>query len=984
MNDLTVTDYLDNLDSDKETLVNNLLRKGVRATTNETFTTLSSKVADIEGTSVIDIDLKGYYETDVIEDRFNLYLEPDGIYHLLTTEEDAVNAYYFANGYSRSIKKGVHTLAIVSDDFNNVNLKRVALINIGTDYSDFIEIYFCDKSNDYQYLGSKRAANIYENWYNDGNTVLGINNNTPYTPTDDYNPATKKYVDDSVNTKQNKLTAGDNIIIDENNVISAQGGGGGSSIQYTEMPEANADNVGNVIQYIGETNDQFTKGKFYTVKAITIKKLDKINYNGPGYLVDTPIKLGSNYKIEIKADIANSINGSYYYLISAANNESYYALLTYYGDYRYYVNGQGMYSTNRVYAPINEAVYVYNDTNRTITINGESIAQMPYTPNNVNKPLRIFFKSSGNFSGSLYYCKIWNGDGELIYDAIPIKIDDKFALYDKINGYTTYINNNSYASEGDIIDTIIEYKWELTNREPDILTTNLKWPTNTYTYMTDPEWYDLFQYIVDNVNKGQSLPYVISDNKLLPNVINNGYKLSKIRNDSSSLSQDYRQWYFSFTNLYETNCKYCTGYFYTNYYGNIVYGPSSSYRAYYEYFNSTSFITSHQSLDNYLSKTNTTVYKPSSDYHPSTKKYVDDAIKPLDNKFYHYPQEIYDKGFIYETDIIVPGEINYRIEDVSGSTYNFILNADEYYESTNKKVQSSYALCKVIFNMNTETEVAINYINSGESSWDYGIFSQLDKTLSLSNSDDGSSETTNVKKNCRNESSLDVRTITYIVPEGEHFIYIKYRKDGSGDSGNDSLQFKIVGESSYKKYTTEYMATKKYVDTASSRIYQDLYNSVNRLSFKKVTELPTENISATTIYLLGENNPYILYAYIDENWITLGTTEINFEPTIFTNTEETYTIDNLGSNQVYKLGEITELTINNYITFDRETLIYFQSGETATTINVAEGLTHIGDHPEFTQPEDAMLLTGICEKKSKYIISILNNIVLWKIIEQGE
>lgn len=742
--------------------------------------------------------------------------------------------------------------------------------------------------------------------------------------------------------------------------------------RYTEMPEANENNVGQVIQYIGETNEQFTQGKFYTNKAMTIKKLNKINYNGPDYLVDTPVKLGSNYKIEIKADLSASSTGNYsHYLISAANNRYYYSLMVSSNRYYYNNNGNGSYSTNMVYSPINEAIYVYNDTNHTITINGENIASMGSTPNNINDYLRIFYNNGENFNSSLYYCKIWNSNSELIYDAIPIKIDDKFALYDKINSYTTYINSNPYASEGDTIDTIIVYKWELTNKEPDILTTNLKWPA-TYSYITNEEWYDLFQYIVDRVNKGQTLP----------NILNNGFKLSEIRNDSSSSSSNnYRRWDFRFNNLYGTSCKHCYGYFYTNYDGNIVYGPSSSYKAYYNYLESTSFITSHQSLSNYLSKTNTTEYAPKDDYNPATKKYVDDSTKLLDNKFYRYPQEIYDKGFIYETDIIVPGKINYKVEDVSGADYNFVLNADEYYESTNQKIQSSYSLCKVTFNIDTETEIAINYINSGESSYDYGIFSQLDKTLSLSNSDDGSSGSTNVKMNCKGDSSLEVRTITYVVPEGEHFIYIKYRKDGSADSGNDSLQFKIIDESSHKKYTTEYMATKKYVDNASSRIYQDLYNAVNRLTFRRVSELPTTDISTTTIYLLGENDPYIMKAYIDENWITLGTTEINFEPTVFTNSEETYTINSLRGNQVYKLGEIIELNINSYVTFDRETLIYFQSGETATAIHTIEGLTHVGDCPKFTQPEGSTSLDGICEKKSKYIISILNDIALWKIIE---
>lgn len=54
--------------------------------------------------------------------------------------------------------------------------------------------------------------------------LLYSNNSTAYTPTpNSYNPATTKYVDDSIANKQDVLTAGSNITI-ENNVISSTGG----------------------------------------------------------------------------------------------------------------------------------------------------------------------------------------------------------------------------------------------------------------------------------------------------------------------------------------------------------------------------------------------------------------------------------------------------------------------------------------------------------------------------------------------------------------------------------------------------------------------------------------------------------------------------------------------------------------------------------------------------------------------------------------
>ena len=141
-------------------------------------------------------------------------------------------------------------------------------------------------------------------------------------------------------------------------------------------------------------------------------------------------------------------------------------------------------------------------------------------------------------------------------------------------------------------------------------------------------------------------------------------------------------------------------------------------------------------------------------------------------------------------DVNVIEGIRYRVEQISEATYGFTLNSNEYYESTNKKVSGSYSLCKLVFNT-TETNniLELECINSGERGYDFGILSKIDTPLSLSSS----SDSTNVYKSFKDQSSTTPIVITY--PEaavGEHFIYIKYKKDGSGDNGNDSLQFKVI------------------------------------------------------------------------------------------------------------------------------------------------------------------------------------------------
>lgn len=130
----------------------------------------------------------------------------------------------------------------------------------------------------------------------------------------------------------------------------------------------------------------------------------------------------------------------------------------------------------------------------------------------------------------------------------------------------------------------------------------------------------------------------------------------------------------------------------------------------------------------------------------------------------------------------------YTVEAIDGATYGFELNSDGYYESKNKGVNSSYAICKVNLKCDGLSNVYLDCINSGEKNFDFGILSNIDSTLTLSDSADSS----NVFKSFKGASSTSIQTVDYgVVSQGEHFIYVKYRKDSSSASGNDTLQFKV-------------------------------------------------------------------------------------------------------------------------------------------------------------------------------------------------
>lgn len=85
------------------------------------------------------------------------------------------------------------------------------------------------------------------------NNFLAKTNTTEFVPTGDYNPATKKYVDDNVKT----YTAGENIIISEDNVISANVSGGTDTnavytyyAPYSDDDWFTEENIANILQAV--------------------------------------------------------------------------------------------------------------------------------------------------------------------------------------------------------------------------------------------------------------------------------------------------------------------------------------------------------------------------------------------------------------------------------------------------------------------------------------------------------------------------------------------------------------------------------------------------------------------------------------------------------------------------------------------------------------------------------------------------------------
>ena len=140
-------------------------------------------------------------------------------------------------------------------------------------------------------------------------------------------------------------------------------------------------------------------------------------------------------------------------------------------------------------------------------------------------------------------------------------------------------------------------------------------------------------------------------------------------------------------------------------------------------------------------------------------------------------------------DNIFPAVSSYTVTPyVTGASYGFPLNSSGYYESNNKGVDNSAAVCRVNLNLAAKSNITFTCINYAESNYDFGLLGNVDSALGTTNTVDSS-----VAKSFKGLSQSGTQTYTYSnVAAGEHFIDVKFRKDSSASSNNDSLQFKIT------------------------------------------------------------------------------------------------------------------------------------------------------------------------------------------------
>ncbi len=154
---------------------------------------------------------------------------------------------------------------------------------------------------------------------------------------------------------------------------------------------------------------------------------------------------------------------------------------------------------------------------------------------------------------------------------------------------------------------------------------------------------------------------------------------------------------------------------------------------------------------------------------------------------------------------------SFQVVAVDGAAYGFEKQADEYWKSTNKGVSKSCSVCKVVFNMNTDGTAVFDCINYAEASYDYGVIGNVDTELSITSIDDASS---NIAKSFEQSNSSSVQTYSMVISSGEHFVYVKYRKDNSKDENDDVFKFKVSIASSAATSADILYGKKAYVNGA--------------------------------------------------------------------------------------------------------------------------------------------------------------------------
>lgn len=166
-------------------------------------------------------------------------------------------------------------------------------------------------------------------------------------------------------------------------------------------------------------------------------EIEFLQSSGSQY-IDTGISPTTDFECEVKAILTTHTN-SFETLLGSLDNSVYGTALGFLknGGYPYIEFGET--NTSVSVSPLSLRIYKSSLKNGVLKMNADGTSTTTNHKGGVpNKSLYLFCRHNGNsatnfVSAKVYYCKIWNG-GNLVFDAIPVRVGQVGQLYDRISG----------------------------------------------------------------------------------------------------------------------------------------------------------------------------------------------------------------------------------------------------------------------------------------------------------------------------------------------------------------------------------------------------------------------------------------------------------------------------------------------------------------------------------------------------------------------
>jgi len=217
-------------------------------------------------------------------------------------------------------------------------------------------------------------------------------------------------------------------------------------------------------------------------QVLPYKELDYIEANKMQYLILTPLWANPSWTVETKISFDSFYN--YQHLLSVDENDSY---------HESWVNSEGKYYVRFAAGNKQEVAQLQVETPYIITnkfesgycatyVNGELKNNTYFGAFTSSNPIRFGRRSTGRFSGKIYYIKLYNGD-VLENHLVPAinKDTDEICMYDLVTK-TFFTNSGEEAfKRGALADKTIEGPKTQTELRQKLNTVLEEEPTNNAT-----------------------------------------------------------------------------------------------------------------------------------------------------------------------------------------------------------------------------------------------------------------------------------------------------------------------------------------------------------------------------------------------------------------------------------------------------------------------------------------------------------------------